>query len=260
MANPTGTTYLQANAGYTWMEGDIYEIPQTDQLEGAATGASFSGLGVVNQPHQVLLNKAEYLYNRLNSIPHGMHVYNSGSGNFVVPAYVTSLYVRAWGAGGAGGNSTGGYFTSGGGGGGGAYFETVISTTPAASIAWAITSTHSSFGGWSAGAGAAGQTAAAAFGVGGTGGTASGSGSGVQLTGAGGETGRAALTINSSTYIIGGEGGASFGCGHSHFAWVGSTAGSFSGTAGIFPGQGGGGGGLGGAGGAGGPGLIIVLW
>jgi hypothetical protein len=59
MANPTGSQYLAANLGYVWTDGDVYEIPQTDQLEGAATGASFSGIGVVNQPHQVLLNKVQ---------------------------------------------------------------------------------------------------------------------------------------------------------------------------------------------------------
>src|SRR6185437_14215852 len=62
MANPTGTTYLQANSGYTWADGDIYQIPQTDQSEGAATGASFNGIGVDNQPHAVLLNKIQYTH------------------------------------------------------------------------------------------------------------------------------------------------------------------------------------------------------
>ena len=62
VANPTGTTYLQANTSYVWTDGDVYEIPQTDEVEGAATGASFSGLGVDNQPHQVLLNKIQYLH------------------------------------------------------------------------------------------------------------------------------------------------------------------------------------------------------
>jgi hypothetical protein len=62
MANPTGSTYLAANPFYTWVDGDVYEIPQTDQLEGAATGASFSGLGVVNQPHQLLLNKIQKIH------------------------------------------------------------------------------------------------------------------------------------------------------------------------------------------------------
>jgi hypothetical protein len=62
MANPTGSVYLQANNSYVWTDGDIYEIPQTDEIEGAASNASFSGLGVDNQPHQVLLNKIQYLH------------------------------------------------------------------------------------------------------------------------------------------------------------------------------------------------------
>ena len=65
MANPTGTTYLTANPGYVWADGDVYQIPQTDQAEGAATGASFSGQGVENQPHQFLLNKINYLKQNL---------------------------------------------------------------------------------------------------------------------------------------------------------------------------------------------------
>ena len=64
MANPTGSTYLTANLSYTWADGDVYQIPQTDQLEGAATGASFGGQGVVNQPHQLLLNKIQYTHTR----------------------------------------------------------------------------------------------------------------------------------------------------------------------------------------------------
>jgi hypothetical protein len=64
MGNPTGTVYLQANSNYVWTDGDVYEIPQTDLQEGAATGASFSGLGVDNQPHQVLLNKIQVTHNK----------------------------------------------------------------------------------------------------------------------------------------------------------------------------------------------------
>ena len=33
---------------------EIYEIQQTDPVEGAGTGASFSGIGVSNEPHQQL--------------------------------------------------------------------------------------------------------------------------------------------------------------------------------------------------------------
>jgi hypothetical protein len=71
MANPTGSTYLAANNSYTWVDGDIYEIVQTDQVEGGTPGvttgsgaASFSGLGVENQPHQVLLNKIQYTHTK----------------------------------------------------------------------------------------------------------------------------------------------------------------------------------------------------
>ena len=59
--NPTGIVYLQANPNYVWADGDVYQIPQTDTIEGAASGASFSGLGVINQPHQLLLNKLNWL-------------------------------------------------------------------------------------------------------------------------------------------------------------------------------------------------------
>jgi hypothetical protein len=65
LSNPTGSTYLSANPSYIWADGDVYEIQQTDQAEGAATNASFSGLGVENQPHQFLLNKINYLKQNL---------------------------------------------------------------------------------------------------------------------------------------------------------------------------------------------------
>lgn len=64
MANPTSSVFLQANSGYAWSDGDVYQIAQTDQVEGAATGASFSGIGVENQPHQLLLNKIQYTHNK----------------------------------------------------------------------------------------------------------------------------------------------------------------------------------------------------
>jgi hypothetical protein len=63
--NPTGSIYLTANPSYAWADGDVYEIQQSDQAEGAAGGASFSGLGVENQPHQYLLNKINYLKKNL---------------------------------------------------------------------------------------------------------------------------------------------------------------------------------------------------
>lgn len=43
---------------------EIYEIQQIDPVEGAATGATFGGIGVSNQPHQQLANRTSYLKNR----------------------------------------------------------------------------------------------------------------------------------------------------------------------------------------------------
>src|ERR1035437_5885269 len=56
MANPHGG-YLTENLGYTWADGDIYRIDQADAAEAFAAHASFGGLGVENEPHQILLNK-----------------------------------------------------------------------------------------------------------------------------------------------------------------------------------------------------------
>ncbi|HVN63423.1 MAG TPA: hypothetical protein VMT58_02205 [Candidatus Binataceae bacterium] len=36
---------------------EIYEIDASDPLEGAATGASFGGIGIDNEPHQQLANR-----------------------------------------------------------------------------------------------------------------------------------------------------------------------------------------------------------
>lgn len=46
---------------------EIYEIQQTDPVEGAGVGASFSGIGVSNEPHQQLANRTAFLYGRQNT-------------------------------------------------------------------------------------------------------------------------------------------------------------------------------------------------
>ena len=46
---------------------EIYEIQQTDPVEGAGAGASFSGIGVSNEPHQQLANRTALLYGRQNT-------------------------------------------------------------------------------------------------------------------------------------------------------------------------------------------------
>jgi hypothetical protein len=43
---------------------EVYQIQATDPVEGAATGASFSGTGVSNQPHQQLANRTAFLKQR----------------------------------------------------------------------------------------------------------------------------------------------------------------------------------------------------
>jgi hypothetical protein len=43
---------------------EIYEIQATDPVQGAASGASFGGIGVSNQPHQQLANRTAFLKNR----------------------------------------------------------------------------------------------------------------------------------------------------------------------------------------------------
>lgn len=43
---------------------EIYEIQQTDRVEGAAVGASFGGAGISNQPHQQLANRTAFLKQR----------------------------------------------------------------------------------------------------------------------------------------------------------------------------------------------------
>jgi hypothetical protein len=66
MPNPSGTDFTASvasnidpltSANYVWADGDVYEVAQTDAAEGAASGASFSGLGVQNQAASKLLNK-----------------------------------------------------------------------------------------------------------------------------------------------------------------------------------------------------------
>ncbi len=42
---------------------EIYEIMSADPVEGAAIGASFSGLGIDNEPHQQLANRTAFLNN-----------------------------------------------------------------------------------------------------------------------------------------------------------------------------------------------------
>ncbi len=48
--------------GFT--SNEVYQIQATDPVEGAASGASFSGAGISNQPHQQLANRTAFLKQR----------------------------------------------------------------------------------------------------------------------------------------------------------------------------------------------------
>ena len=56
MANLIDTPAFTAN--------EIYQIQATDAVEGAATGASFGGIGLSNQPHQQLANRTAFVKQR----------------------------------------------------------------------------------------------------------------------------------------------------------------------------------------------------
>jgi hypothetical protein len=61
----------------------------------------------------------------------------TGSGEFIVPAGVTSITVEVWGAGGKGGRATSNN-TRGGGGGGGAYSQSTFSVSPGQSFNYSV--------------------------------------------------------------------------------------------------------------------------
>ena len=60
------------------------------------------------------------------------------SGNWTVPAGVTSITVEVWGGGGAGGGTKAKNSRGGGGGAGGAYVSSVLSVTPGTNINFTV--------------------------------------------------------------------------------------------------------------------------
>jgi hypothetical protein len=65
---------------------EIYEIQQTDPVEGAGSGASFAGIGVSNEPHQQLANRTAFLYGRQNT-----NIANIGALQSFVAGFTGSL-------------------------------------------------------------------------------------------------------------------------------------------------------------------------
>lgn len=163
------------------------------------------------------------------------------SGNWIVPAGVTSVTVQIWGAGGGGGGSNTAATNFGGSGGGsGAYVSRIITVSPGT---YAFTIGTGGTGGIAAGGtgGAGGNSTITIGGFtltanGGTGGTGNTGAAGIGGTGTGGTT-----NTNGNSGIVGGAiGGAG---GNAPNGGTGGTGGSNSdGISGTTPGGGGGGG------------------
>lgn len=179
-----------------------------------------------------------------------------GTYSWTCPAGVSTILVRAWGAGGSGGNASAGY--PGGGGGGGGYEEVLVQVVSGTSYPIQVGSgktgsTSTSFaslvvvgGGINGDIGRSGQS-----GSGGSGGVPIVNNiNSIASTGVG--TGQSGFQI--SNINVGGSGGSSFGVQGAAPCFGGS-----NGSPGLWPG-GGGAGGATGTGGSGADGLLIFEW
>lgn len=70
---------------------EIYQIQQTDAVEGAATGASFGGIGVSNQPHQQLANRTALLKQRQD-----VNIANIGVLQTFIAGFIGSLQANGY--------------------------------------------------------------------------------------------------------------------------------------------------------------------
>jgi hypothetical protein len=70
---------------------EVYQIAATDMVEGAATGASFSGLGISNQPHQQLANRTAFLKQRQDT-----NITNIGALQAFVAQFTGSLQTNGY--------------------------------------------------------------------------------------------------------------------------------------------------------------------
>ena len=193
---------------------------------------------------------------QLLSVPYALSAANSGfsnyqvfnaSGNFIVPAGVSKLYVEAWGAGGGGGGGGGGGNNggsgggTGGGGGGGGYFKDIFTVSPGNTLAVVIgTAGAGGSGGSMGGVGVSGNNGSSGI----SGGNTSFNGQ-IAFGGNGGNGGNGGPAGGGN--VNGGNGGAGGG-GQGPLGQVGQFGqGGSGGTAGVgFGGNAAGGGGFGG--------------
>lgn len=186
----------------------------------------------------------------------------NGTGSFTVPAGVSKIVSKVWGAGGGGGSSTA-TGSCGGGGGGGGFAESVLSVTPGAVIAITVgsggTGTGTTSPGTAGGASSVGSLISAAGGSGGTSsasGIAAGGGGGAG-TGTFSATGQngasSSFQSGSNVYQAGSGGGSPFG-------GCGGMGGVAAGQIGCFPGGGGSGGAPTVPGTSGASGAVCIYW
>lgn len=203
-------------------------------------------------------NRAQVLTALRTLFGGNMRVFASfGTTTWTVPAGVTKVRARVWGAGGGGGVFGGG-FPSGGGGGGG-YAEGVYTVTPGASIAVTVglggvanaAGGSSSFGTYCSATGGQPGTngTGAGVGLGGNGGI--GTGGALNVIGSGGGAG----IVLTSGDKAGGNGGGTFCASSTGYPWIGGAA-----IGGAWPGGGASGQPAAGSTASGGNGLVIIEW
>lgn len=249
-------TLIDGTSG-EWTSNEVYEIQQTDKVEGAASGASFGGIGIANQPHQQLANRTAFLYGRqqtnianiaaLQSQIASMGTRNAwtnyqvftsaGTWSWVAPSGTSLVRAIVVGGGGGGSNCSAtslGGDASGGGGGAGGYAEGIVSVSPGSTYSVVVgaggaaqsSGGTSSFGPLSAGGGQGTAFNQAANSPGGAGGSARGGAIG--FVGGFGSDGQA------SNFVFAGNGAPG--------PWGGGgRAGDRGGASGYAPGAGGGG-------------------
>ena len=192
--------------------------------------------------------------------------YNSGSGNFTVPAGVTAVTIEVWGGGGGGGGGDGGAGQkngAGGGGGGGYTIKNNLTVTPGQTIAYVVGAGGGggSNGGINGPAGATSSVSGTYIANGGLGGAAGANtnivAGGAGGTASGGDTNTTGTAGSSNdTFNDGGAGGAGAHGG----AGGAMNAGGGDGNVGSAPGGGGCGGGKNSLGAAGGAGRVKFSW
>ena len=170
-----------------------------------ATGSVSGALSV--EGVDVASATASLLGEGVDSDPYQAFTWTGAGQSYVVPAGVTSVTIKAWGAGGGAGNETG---AASGLGGGGGFAQSVVSVTPGE-----VLTVRPGQGGIAPGGGGGASIVARADGTllvvaggGGGGGTDGGSGSGGTGNGgaAGGVTGGPGQTMTSSTFGSGSGG------------------------------------------------------